>query len=185
MTDQTPTHREPDVRGCSYGMADYGAPGHDGGTDVHQPHPALPPDEARLLRTYADGPRIWDAAAVFEVVMRLSDKGLIAPSGLSGAYALTAAGRQALPANPPQPRRCLYVFETSLTEHGYIPSMVTEGEPGHALMSGNGEHAAPWYWGHDLSNARAIAEKSNKEMGLSPIDVIDILASSHHASQQR
>jgi hypothetical protein len=98
-------------------------------------------DEARLLRTYADGPRIWDAAPVFEVVLRLEDKGMLAPSGLSGAYALTDAGRRALPA----PRRCLYVFETSLTEHGYIPSMITEGEPGHSPMKGNGEHSQPWY----------------------------------------
>jgi hypothetical protein len=147
--------------------------------------PSLDAEEARLLRSYADGPRVWDAAAVFEIVMRLADKGMIARSGLGGAYALTDAGRRALTADMPSPRQCLYVFETSYTAHGYIPSMVTEGKPGHALMTGNGEHAAPWYWGHDLAQARAIAEASNAKMGLSPADVIEIVASSHRASQQR
>jgi hypothetical protein len=110
---------------------------------------------------------------------------MIARSGLGGAYALTDAGRRALTADMPSPRQCLYVFETSYTAHGYIPSMVTEGKPGHALMTGSGEHAAPWYWGHDLAQARAIAEASNTKMGLSPADVIEIVASSHRASQQR
>ncbi len=58
---------------------------------------ALDQEEARLLRTYADGPRIWDAASVFDVVLRLAEKGMLAPSGPSGAYALTDEGRQALP----------------------------------------------------------------------------------------
>jgi hypothetical protein len=55
----------------------------------------LDEDEARLLTTYADGPRIWDAATVFRVVMRLEDKGLIAPAD-HGTYALTEAGRRVL-----------------------------------------------------------------------------------------
>jgi hypothetical protein len=58
-------------------------------------------EEARLLRTYVDGPRIWDAAPVFEVVLRLEDKGMLAPSSLSGAYALTDAGRRAFADSPP------------------------------------------------------------------------------------
>lgn len=53
-------------------------------------------EEARLLRTYENGPRIWDAASVFEIVVRLEGKGMIAPDGAGGAYALTDAGRQRL-----------------------------------------------------------------------------------------
>jgi hypothetical protein len=141
-------------------------------------HTELDREETRLLRTYTDGPRIWDAASVFEVVMRLVDKGMLAPSGPNGAYALTDAGRQALPA----PRRCIYVFETSLTEHGYVPSMITEGQAGHSPMTGNGEHSQPWYWGHDLATARRLAAEQNTKMGLSPSDVNEIVASSFRAS---
>ncbi len=57
---------------------------------------ALDADEARLLRSYVDGPRIWDAASVFEMVTQLAEKGVIAPSGTSGAFAITDLGRQAL-----------------------------------------------------------------------------------------
>src|SRR5690349_4918585 len=49
--------------------------------------------EGDLLNSYAAGPRVWDAAAVFPIVLRLEGRGLIAPSGSNGAYALTEAGR--------------------------------------------------------------------------------------------
>jgi DNA-binding PadR family transcriptional regulator len=58
----------------------------------------LDKDEAQLLRTYANGPRIWDAASVFRVVVRLADKGLVAPADDHGVYALTDAGRNELAA---------------------------------------------------------------------------------------
>ena len=57
---------------------------------------ALDADEARLLHTFADGPRIWDAASVFNVVLRLESKGLVTPVGEGSAYALTANGRTML-----------------------------------------------------------------------------------------
>lgn len=53
-------------------------------------------DEERLLRTYVDGPRIWDAATVFEVVVRLAEKEMLVSAGDGGAYAITSAGRRAL-----------------------------------------------------------------------------------------
>lgn len=57
---------------------------------------ALDSDEERLLRSYTNGPRIWDAASVFEVVVRLAEKGMVVPHGDRGAYEITDAGRAAL-----------------------------------------------------------------------------------------
>jgi hypothetical protein len=79
-------------------------------------------------------------------------------------------------------RKCFYVNELMLTEHGYIPSMVTEGEPGHSPMKGNGPFAQPWYWGHDLDKAKEIAKKANEELGLTEDDVTTILLSSMRVS---
>lgn len=55
-------------------------------------HP-LDRDERQLLLTYLEGPRIWDAASVYPVVLRLEAKGMIAPVPDRPAYAITAAGR--------------------------------------------------------------------------------------------
>lgn len=50
-----------------------------------------------LLRSYENGPRIWDATAVLPDVYALADKGLIEPTGSNnGAYRLTEAGRTEL-----------------------------------------------------------------------------------------
>jgi hypothetical protein len=64
----------------------------------------MTPDDERLLASYAEGPRIWDAAALAPAVYRLADQGLIEPGPPAddggppsrGAYRLTARGRQAL-----------------------------------------------------------------------------------------
>lgn len=61
------------------------------------PPPALDPGELSLLRSYADGPRIWDAAAVLPEVLALYDRGLIEPAH-GAAFRLTGLGRQALAA---------------------------------------------------------------------------------------
>lgn len=84
------------------------------------------------------------------------------------------------------PRQVVWVFETSLTEHGYIPSIVTENQPGHSPLSGNGEAAQPWYWGHDLGKAREIAAEYNARMGYDPDAVREVLTSSfaaHHDAE--
>lgn len=75
------------------------------------------------------------------------------------------------------PRWCFYVDETMVTPDGVIPSVVTEGEPGHAPMMGQGEHSSPWYWG-DLETAKQIAADENAKRGLTPEDCNEILASS-------
>jgi DNA-binding PadR family transcriptional regulator len=60
------------------------------------------PDELQLLASYADGPRIWDAASLFPTVMSLHDRGLIEPVTQDGvAFRLTDAGRARLQSQPP------------------------------------------------------------------------------------
>lgn len=60
----------------------------------------LDADELRVLRTYANGPRIWDAASLFGIVTGLDARGLIAPAGpQSNAFVITPAGRATLDAS--------------------------------------------------------------------------------------
>lgn len=64
-------------------------------------HEDLPEAELRLLRSYADGLRIWDAAALVPAVCSLQDQGLIEPDpdpGRQPACRLTEKGRQVLEA---------------------------------------------------------------------------------------
>jgi DNA-binding PadR family transcriptional regulator len=57
-------------------------------------------EELRLLRSYQDRPRIWDAASIVPQVWALADKGLIEQLDPhdSRRYRLTEAGREALKA---------------------------------------------------------------------------------------
>lgn len=77
------------------------------------------------------------------------------------------------------PRRCLWILETEYDrDGGYVPVMITEGEPGYSPMRGIGPLAAPWYWGHDLAVAKRIADEANAELGLSHEQALKIVLSS-------
>jgi len=84
-------------------------------------------------------------------------------------------------------RWCYYVTgmhrdEAGGTE-GFIPSKVTEGEPGHQLMKGDPEQMqAPWVWGPSLETAQATADSMNQRMGITKEDSAKIVASSMVAS---
>jgi hypothetical protein len=55
--------------------------------------------EIELLRSYASGPRIWDATALEDAVFNLAEAGLIEPdpgNSSSWAFRLTDAGRERL-----------------------------------------------------------------------------------------
>ncbi|GAA2471161.1 hypothetical protein [Winogradskya humida] len=84
---------------------------------------------------------------------------------------------------PTDKRYAFYVDETMRTEYGYVPSIITEDEPDHTPMRGNGTHATPWYWGHDLMAARTIAAQANAALGLTDSDVRAVIMSSFRASQ--
>jgi hypothetical protein len=85
----------------------------------------------------------------------------------------------------PEKRKCFYVPVDQFDANGYIPSMVTEDEPGHAPMTGNGSHAAPWYWGKTYEEATAVCAKENARLGISPEDAALIVASSMRADDAR
>ncbi len=81
-------------------------------------------------------------------------------------------------------RQCFYIPEDQFVPgRGYIPSLVTEDEPGHSPMSGRGEFSEPWYWGMDIDTARRIAAEANaRDFGLTPEQVDAIISSSIAAS---
>ena len=80
-----------------------------------------------------------------------------------------------------EPRKCFYIPDDQFDENGYIPSLVTEGEPGHAPLKGNGAHASPWYWGKTYEEAMTVCVKENERLGISPEDAARIVLSSMNA----
>jgi hypothetical protein len=81
-----------------------------------------------------------------------------------------------------KPRICFYVPPDAYVDgKGFVPSVVTEGEAGHAPLAGNGEFAQPYYWGTTYDEAKAHAEAENTKLGLTPDDVSAIILSSMSA----
>lgn len=82
-----------------------------------------------------------------------------------------------------KPRTCFYIPPDAYVDgKGFIPSVVTENQPGHAPLAGNGAFAQPYYWGATYDEAKAHAEAENAKLGLTPDDVSDIVLSSMRAS---
>lgn len=82
------------------------------------------------------------------------------------------------------PRQCFYIpIEQFHPEHGYIPSLVTEGEPGHSPLMGKDELAMPWYWGKTYEEAVANCAAANeRNFHLTAEEVTEIVNSSIAAS---
>ncbi len=88
----------------------------------------------------------------------------------------------------PPPRYCYYIPATQdPTPHGgYVPSLVTENDPGHSPMLGRGTGSAPWVWGQTLAEAEATCAAYNREqLKLTEAEVDQIVASSMRASNRR
>lgn len=79
-----------------------------------------------------------------------------------------------------KPRQCFIVLPDQYDEHGFIPSLVTEGEYGHAPLSGDpAKLQSPWYWGTTYEKARELCAKMNREtFKLDEIETANIVASS-------
>ena len=75
---------------------------------------------------------------------------------------------------------CYWINETQDPEEhgGYVPSVVVRNEGGHFPLKGNGPCAAPWVWGKTLGEAKKVASRSNHNLGLTPEEVDEIVASS-------
>lgn len=65
--------------------------------------PELTGGELSMLRSFAAGPRIWDAVSLQPQVTVLSELGLIEPAVPRNSYRLTQAGRQVLGMVPGPP----------------------------------------------------------------------------------
>lgn len=80
-------------------------------------------------------------------------------------------------------RTCFWIDPAQDGSEGWIPSVVTEGEPGHSPLKGNPEKLrAPWIWGVTLEQAQAVCAVENAKNGVSPDDALEILMSSMRAS---
>ncbi len=76
------------------------------------------------------------------------------------------------------PRKCFFIPVEQFDENGYTPSLVTEGQPVRAPLTGNGPLATPWYWGKTYDEAKATAVRENARLGISEADAAAILLSS-------
>ena len=78
-----------------------------------------------------------------------------------------------------KPRQCFWIPVCQDDPHGFVPSLVTENEPGHSPMVGQGEYASPWYWGKTLEKAKETCNRVNKDrFGISEKTALRIVASS-------
>lgn len=88
-------------------------------------------------------------------------------------------------------RKCMFIdasqrFNPDVDTQGYVPSLVTEGEPGHSPMMGQGEAASPWFWGRTYDEACKTADDYNRRtFGIEPIEAWKIVASSMAVSRIR
>lgn len=77
-----------------------------------------------------------------------------------------------------------YVMVAREKEHdknGYIPCVVMEGTAGYRVMSGNGEGAAPWYWGKTFGECKTHCYNYNVErLGYTDEEIVAILNSSRN-----
>ena len=83
-----------------------------------------------------------------------------------------------------KPRQCFYIPAGQCDDQGYIPSLVTEGEAGHAPLTGSGSHAAPWHWGKTYEEAQQVCKEENERLGISVDDALKIVSSSMSASKK-
>lgn len=77
---------------------------------------------------------------------------------------------------PRAPRRVFLLNESCQTADGYVPSIVEENTAGHFPCT--------FTWGADYATARRIADDANRQLGHSPNDVLDVIASSMRASNR-
>lgn len=65
-----------------------------------------------------------------------------------------------------QPRVVLYVDASMLEKKGYRPVFVKEGESGYYPQGGLDKFQEPWYFGHDLAEAKRRCDEYNARRGV-------------------
>lgn len=93
-----------------------------------------------------------------------------------------AVGAQAAISNR---RVVLYVDQTMLTERGYRPVMVAEGESGYYEQGDPENLKEPWYFGHDFPTAERLVDEANARLGITPEEARDIVFSSMFPDHRR
>jgi hypothetical protein len=75
-------------------------------------------------------------------------------------------------------RQWFHLMEEHKTEDGgYIPVLFTEGSATVAVMSGQGDFAAPWVWGKTRTEALGTCHTVNKErFGITPDVTLELMA---------
>lgn len=82
-------------------------------------------------------------------------------------------------------RWCYFVpLDSNYDGKGFVPSLVVEGIAGHVPMTGQGEHAQPWYWGNTYEDAVATCKNVNRKRGISELAAAEIVATSMGASNR-
>lgn len=82
-------------------------------------------------------------------------------------------------------RVVLHVDQTMLTEHGYRPVMVVEGEDGYHQQGNPDKLQEPWYFGHDYLIARRLVNEANERLGLTPKEALDIVLDSMYPARRQ
>ncbi len=81
-----------------------------------------------------------------------------------------------------EPRQCFYIPTNAYVEgKGWVPSLVTDGKPGHQPMTGANGDEEPWYWGRtrdDYALAVETAQMQNERRGIDAADAAKIIAGS-------
>ncbi|GAA3751449.1 hypothetical protein [Micromonospora maritima] len=75
-------------------------------------------------------------------------------------------------------RIVMYVDETMLTERGYRPVMIVEGERGFHEQGDPERLQEPWYFGHDFRTAKRLVDEANERLGISPEEALKIVFAS-------
>lgn len=81
--------------------------------------------------------------------------------------------------------RCLHENDEIDGVRHFIPCLIKENVGGYFPMRGRGELSSPWYWGTSHERCQELCDQQNKKMGLTDVDVMEIVSSSIRMQNQR
>ncbi|WP_394621244.1 hypothetical protein JNUCC0626_19765 [Lentzea sp. JNUCC 0626] len=83
--------------------------------------------------------------------------------------------------------QCWVILEQYRTEvDGYVPALITVGNPDPEVASGQGDSSRPWVWGQNPAQAQEVCDKANADdYGLTHVQARDIVAAFLEADPDR